>query len=90
MERAGNDALLFFRPFATLRTLVVNWSKIARLAGADRLLLRHPRGEDWREKRIKKWNRAWKLRLIEEANPDWRDLATDLGFGSPAFAGDDE
>ena len=27
-----------------------------------------------REKRIKKWNRAWKLRLIEEANPDWLDL----------------
>lgn len=34
-----------------------------------------------REKRIKKWNRAWKLELIERANPDWRDLAEDLGFG---------
>ena len=33
-----------------------------------------------REKRIKKWNRAWKIRLIEEANPDWRDLAVDFGF----------
>jgi putative endonuclease len=33
-----------------------------------------------REKRIKKWNRAWKLRLIEEGNPDWRDLAEDFGF----------
>jgi putative endonuclease len=33
-----------------------------------------------REKRIKKWNRAWKINLIEEANPDWRDLAIDLGF----------
>jgi putative endonuclease len=33
-----------------------------------------------REKRIKKWNRAWKIRLIEEANPDWRDLAADFGF----------
>jgi putative endonuclease len=33
-----------------------------------------------REKRIKRWNRAWKLRLIEEANPLWRDLAEDLGF----------
>jgi len=31
-----------------------------------------------REKRIKKWNRAWKLELIEAANPDWRDLAEDL------------
>jgi putative endonuclease len=27
-----------------------------------------------REKRIKKWNRAWKLRLIEEKNPAWNDL----------------
>ncbi|HEV3372018.1 MAG TPA: GIY-YIG nuclease family protein [Xanthobacteraceae bacterium] len=27
-----------------------------------------------REKRLKKWNRAWKIRLIEEANPDWIDL----------------
>ncbi len=33
-----------------------------------------------REKRLKKWNRAWKLRLIEESNPGWRDLAEDLGF----------
>ena len=27
-----------------------------------------------REKDIKKWRRDWKLRLIEEANPDWLDL----------------
>jgi putative endonuclease len=27
-----------------------------------------------REKWLKKWNRAWKLRLIEEKNPDWDDL----------------
>ena len=27
-----------------------------------------------REKRLKKWNRDWKLRLIEEKNPDWNDL----------------
>jgi putative endonuclease len=27
-----------------------------------------------REKQIKKWNRAWKLELIEKSNPDWRDL----------------
>ncbi|WP_293697896.1 MULTISPECIES: GIY-YIG nuclease family protein [unclassified Sphingopyxis] len=33
-----------------------------------------------REKRIKKWNRAWKLELIEKDNPDWRDLAEDLGL----------
>ena len=33
-----------------------------------------------REKRIKKWNRAWKVRLIEDGNPDWCDLALELGF----------
>jgi putative endonuclease len=33
-----------------------------------------------REKRIKKWNRAWKLELIEVENPEWRDLAEDFGF----------
>src|SRR5690349_13366508 len=33
-----------------------------------------------REKRIKKWNRAWKLELIEAENPEWRDLAEDFGF----------
>jgi putative endonuclease len=27
-----------------------------------------------REKQIKKWNRKWKLQLIEEFNPDWADL----------------
>ena len=27
-----------------------------------------------REKQIKKWNRQWKLRLIEKSNPEWRDL----------------
>ena len=27
-----------------------------------------------REKQIKKWNRSWKIELIEKANPDWRDL----------------
>ena len=27
-----------------------------------------------REKQLKKWNRLWKLRLIEAANPEWIDL----------------
>jgi putative endonuclease len=31
-----------------------------------------------REKRIKKWRRAWKLALIERNNPEWRDLYNDL------------
>ena len=28
-----------------------------------------------REKRVKKWSRAWKLELIEKANPLWADLS---------------
>ena len=31
-----------------------------------------------REKRLKKWRRAWKLKLIEESNPEWRDLWDDI------------
>jgi putative endonuclease len=31
-----------------------------------------------REKQIKKWNRAWKLELIEEQNPDWKDLWSEI------------
>jgi putative endonuclease len=27
-----------------------------------------------REKQIKKWNRAWKIRMIQEMNPSWADL----------------
>jgi putative endonuclease len=31
-----------------------------------------------REKRIKSWRRAWKMKLIEEANPTWRDLYDEI------------
>ena len=31
-----------------------------------------------REKRIKKWNRAWKVRLVDDMNPSWRDLWPDI------------
>jgi putative endonuclease len=31
-----------------------------------------------REKQIKGWNRAWKLRLIEKTNPQWLDLSEGL------------
>jgi putative endonuclease len=33
--------------------------------------LQEARALEWR---MKKWKRPWKLRLIEETNPDWRDL----------------
>ena len=31
-----------------------------------------------REKQIKKWNRTWKIRLIEKDNPLWRDLYEEI------------
>ena len=47
-----------------------------------------------REKRIKKWRRAWKLELIERDNPQWRDLWDELAQAplavGPRFRGDDE
>jgi len=30
-----------------------------------------------REKNIKKWKRQWKIDLIEESNPNWKDLSKD-------------
>lgn len=31
-----------------------------------------------REKQLKKWNRAWKIELIEQENPEWCDLWLEL------------
>ena len=31
-----------------------------------------------REKELKKWNRDWKIQLIEKDNPEWRDLYDSL------------
>lgn len=31
-----------------------------------------------REKALKYWKRKWKIRLIEESNPEWRDLYDEL------------
>ena len=33
-----------------------------------------------REKQIKKWNRNWKVNLIQEMNPDWRDLYDEIAI----------
>ena len=38
-----------------------------------------------REKQLKKWNRAWKIRLIESMNPAWKDLWPSItGVGNDA------
>ena len=34
-----------------------------------------------REKRLKKWSRAWKIALIEKHNPDWIDLYPEIAAG---------
>ena len=31
-----------------------------------------------REKQLKKWNRDWKIKMIQQGNPDWRDLYQDI------------
>jgi putative endonuclease len=31
-----------------------------------------------REKRLKKWSRAWKIKTIEKMNPQWKDLYDDI------------
>jgi putative endonuclease len=31
-----------------------------------------------REKQLKKWNREWKIALIEKQNPEWRDMYVDI------------
>ena len=37
-----------------------------------------------REKRIKKWRRAWKIELIEAVNPYWNDLWNGIAEGKDA------
>jgi putative endonuclease len=53
-------------------------SAFCRRYGIKRLVLaeRHDEIEYAiaREKALKAWQRAWKIRLIEESNPDWDDL----------------
>lgn len=57
-------------------------SKFARRYGVSRLvhIETFARAQDAiaREKALKKWNRSWKLNLIEDANPDWRDLFDEI------------
>ncbi|MDO8634805.1 MAG: GIY-YIG nuclease family protein [Dehalococcoidia bacterium] len=52
------------------------------------MLVHFEEGEDVvsvieREKQLKSWHRQWKIRLIEEDNPEWRDLYED--FFEPGF-----
>ncbi len=54
-------------------------SRHCRRYGIDRLVLveEYPTIEEAiaREKQLKKWERPWKIELIEAANPEWQDLS---------------
>jgi putative endonuclease len=54
-------------------------SEFVRKYGVYRLVhvetFASPRDAILREKRLKEWHRDWKIRLIEENNPDWSDLS---------------
>jgi len=55
------------------------WSRVSpKKYGVDRLVycevFARPQEAIQREKRLKKWNRAWKVQLIESTNPEWKDL----------------
>ena len=67
------------RTFEHREKLVQGFSKRNRVT---RLVYMEPyedvRDAIQREKQLKKWNRAWKLELIEKANPEWRYLWFDL------------
>ena len=65
-----------------IRRIYEHKNKVARgftsRYGVDRLVwfevYDDPENAIGREKEIKKWRRAWKLRLIEQSNPQWLDL----------------
>lgn len=54
-------------------------STFCKKYGLTRLVLVEPHDDIvlaiTREKALKAWKREWKIRLIEESNPDWRDLS---------------
>mgnify|MGYP001146923287 FL=1 len=54
-------------------------SMFVRQYGANRLVYveayERPDEAIDREKQLKHWNRDWKIRLIQESNPDWSDLS---------------
>ena len=49
-------------------------SSFCRRYSLDRLVYAEPYDDIAREKAMKAWKRAWKVELIEKANPDWSDL----------------
>jgi len=57
-------------------------SDFCRKYGLKRLVLAEPHDSIeaaiQREKQLKTWKRAWKIELVEQENPEWRDLWEDV------------
>jgi putative endonuclease len=66
-EHRLNEVAGFVRDYSVYRLVFAEFHETI----ADAIL---------REKRIKKWRRAWKLELIECHNPQWRDLYDELAI----------
>ncbi|MCB2087463.1 MAG: GIY-YIG nuclease family protein [Sphingomonadaceae bacterium] len=81
------DGLLYIGVTADLPARIMqhrtgNGSAFCRRYGLDRLVYAEPHASILeaiaREKAMKAWKRAWKIELIEKANPEWRDLFEDI------------
>jgi putative endonuclease len=80
---SGNHGTLYIGVTNSLRTRLDQHrrgegSTFVRQHGVDRLVYvetyERPDEAIAREKQLKRWNRDWKIRLIQEDNPDWNDL----------------
>ncbi|MEM7688914.1 MAG: hypothetical protein AAF291_07810 [Pseudomonadota bacterium] len=60
------------------RNLFTGGSAFCRRYGLNRLVHAQPHPEiadaNAREKAMKAWKRAWKIKLIDKSNPEWHDL----------------
>jgi len=82
LARKRNGTLYVGVTNALVRRVYEHKNKVVRgfsqQYGVDRLVwfetYDDPTNAIVREKDIKKWRRAWKLRLIEQSNPQWVDL----------------
>jgi putative endonuclease len=65
------------------RSIALEWARNSSNYKVTRLVyvetFDDPESAITREKRLKKWNRDWKIRLIEQDNLEWRDLSHLVG-----------
>ena len=83
------DGVLYIGVTADLPARIVQHRKgkgsaFCRRYGIDRLVYAEPHENIHdaitREKAMKAWRRAWKIELIEQANPEWSDLFQHLAM----------